>query len=197
MRRMLRNRLGVSAGDGFFRDDVCDDAINNAIATFESEKNWPWQLAQSSITTLDDSGDVPVPDDWRATRSLWCDGDLIEVAPYDLLEKAPSIGTPGAFAMVGNTIKLWPYAPTGTVLKLIYYRQPTLLVQDADEPQMPDLYYPVIIAKAAQLASIREDDRAAAGTHLLEYEQWLARLQIATVQTTRPKGRRIRPGNWT
>ena len=196
MRRMLRNRLAANSSDQFFKDDVLDDAINNAIATFESERNWPWQLQQTNLVTSDASGDVPVPDDWRATRSVWCESDLGEVAPYDLLEKAETIGTPAVFAMVGNTMKVWPYAPAGTTIKLIYSRQPTLLVNDADEPQMPALYYPAIIAKAAQLASVREDDRAAAGTHLLEYQQWLERLLVVTVQSTRPKGRRIRPGNW-
>ena len=196
MRRMLRNRMAASSSDQFFKDDVLDDALNNALATFESERNWPWQLQQSNIVTTDATGDVAVPTDWRATRSVWCQGDLSEVAPYDLLERDATIGTPAVFAMVGTTMKLWPYAPAGTTIKLIYARQPTLLVNDNDSPQMPALYYPALIAKAAQLASVREDDRAAAGTHLLEYQQWLERLNMTTVQSTRPKGRRIRPGSW-
>lgn len=197
LRRMVRNRLGVSPSDTFYRDDQVDDAINNAIATFESERNWPWQLRSVSATTTAADGTVPLPSDWRATRALYRDGyEMVLVPPYELLDYGDDAGDPSVFAHIGNTLEVRPIPAVGTVFKLMYYRAPSLLTTDNSEPDLPRDAYPAIVAKAAQLCSTREDDRPSAAVHQIEYDQWVLRLMNTAESSKRPAGRRIRPGNW-
>lgn len=197
LRRMVRTRLGVTQTDAFFRDDKIDDAINNAIVTFEAERNWPWQLRQVDITLTDATGVVPLPTDWQSTRAVWqSDNELTYVAPYDLQRWGTATGDADAFSLIGRTMELRPRPATGTVITHQYHRTATLMSEDTDEPDMPANSYPAIVAKAAQLCSTREDDRPSAQAHLLEYEQWLQRLVRTTREQTRPVGRRIRRGSW-
>ena len=197
LRRMVRNRIGVSSTDQFFRDDLIDDALNAAIVTFESERNWDWQLRVATITAPDSTGVLPLPTDWKATRDLRSTDELAYVRPYELLDYRDEVGTPQVYSHIGNTLEVRPLAAVGTTFKISYYRNATLLTEDADEPDLPDNGYPAIVAKAAHLCSIREDDRPSAETHLVEYMQWLDRMNKTGNNTTRTVGRRIRPGNWT
>jgi hypothetical protein len=197
MRRMVRNRLGVSSSDAFFRDDMLDDALNNAVVTFESERNWPWQLRFATLTATDDTGIIALPADWRATRDLRHNAsEVLFVPAYELMGYAGGVGSPQVYSQVGNALHVRPRVAAGTVFELCYYRNASLLVEDADEPDLPVNAYPALVAKAAQLCSTREDDRPSAEAHLLEYSQWVQRLTVTGENTTRPVGRRIRAGNW-
>jgi hypothetical protein len=197
LRRMVRNRLGVPSSDSFFRDDVLDDAINSAIATFEAERNWPWQLRSDTVVAQPD-GTVALPSDWRSTRAVYLGRDELGlIAPYDLFGHGDEPGTPSVFSHIGNVIEVRARPSEPTELRLMYYRNAALLANDIDEPDMPANAYPAIVAKAAQLSATREDDRPSATTHLIEYEQWLQRLLNTSESSKRPVGRRIRPGNWT
>ena len=196
LRRMVRNRLGSPPSDSFFSDDKVDDAINNAIATLESERNWPWQERMTTLTTGDDTGSIPLPADWRSTRSVWAERELDFLPTYELERWYTTGGTPTVFSHLNGNLELRPKPATGTTVKLYYDRNPTLLFEDGDTPDLPSTAYPAIVAKAAQLCSTREDDRPSANTHLLEYSQWVDRLYNITVQSKRPAGRRIRPGGW-
>lgn len=198
LRRMVRNRLGVSSNDSFFRDDVLDDAINAAVATLESERNWPWQLRTTTITAGLVRGIIPLPDDWRSTRALYSDtNEAVQVTPYELFGMGDLDGDVTAYAHIGNELHVRAVPSSGTELTLLYYRTPTLLEADSDEPDLPKEAYPAIVAKAAQLSSTREDDRPSAQAHLLEYTQWVERLQNVGESSKRPVGRRIRAGSWT
>lgn len=198
LRRMVRNRLGVGATDSFFRDDQLNDAINNAIATLESERNWPWQLCRTDITIgSTQRWIVPLPGDWRSTRALYVDNrEIAQVPPYELFSYGTDDGEIQVFAHIGNTMEVRDVPAEGTVVNLLYYRIPTLLESDSDEPDCPSEAYPAIVAKAAQLSSTREDDRPSAQAHLVEYTRWVERLQNVGESTKRPVGRRIRPGAW-
>lgn len=199
IRRTVRSRLGVPVTDQFQTDDVIDEHINIAIQTIEQENRWPWQEAIQTVTLADSSGDFTVPVDWRATRAIIADRYEVKItSPIDvLMYPTNASGPPQIAAVIDRTVKLRPAPGVGTVLSHIYYRAPVLLVEDDDEPQMPTEYTPAIVTKAAELLSLREDDRAAAAAHLTEYQQWLQRMRKDTRRTTGPITPRIRPGSWT
>lgn len=198
LRRMVRNRLGVSANDSFFANDKLDDAINSAVATLEAERNWPWQQRYTTLTTTDDTGEITLPTDWRSTRAVWVSEYELDFVPvYDLLPiPTTRTGTPAIYSHNNGKLLVRPVPTVGTGIVLLYDREASLLVDDADVPEIPENAYPAIVAKAAQLCSTREDDRPSAQTHLIEYSQWVERLYQNSVQSRRPVGRRIRPGNW-
>jgi hypothetical protein len=197
LRHTVRSRLGIPVIDQFQSDDIIDEHINIAIQTVEQEARWPWQEAIQTVTTPDGTGDFPVPNDWRATRAIVVGrNEVTVVSPIDVLMLPVATGLPQVCAIIDRTVKLRPAPPAATVLSHIYYRTPVLLVDDDDEPQMPTEFTPAIIAKAAELLALREDDRAAAGAHLTEYQQWLGRMRKDTRRTTGPITPRIRPGAW-
>ena len=199
LRRTVRSRLGIPVVDQFQTDDVIDEHINLAIQTIEQEYRWPWQEAVQTVNTPDDTGVFPVPTNWRATRALVHGRRQVQVvSPIDVaMFPTTGAGDPQIASVVDRTVTLRPAPPEATVLSHIYYRSPVLLVDDDDEPQMPDEYSPAIVAKAAELLALREDDRAAAAAHTAEYQQWLGRMRKDTRRVTGPVTPRIRPGGWT
>jgi hypothetical protein len=198
LRRTVRSRLGVPVTDQFQTDDVIDEHINIAIQTIEQEARWPWQEAIQTVTIDNTDGDFTVPTDWRATRAIVSDRYEVKVvSPIDvLMYPTDAAGPPQICAIVDRTVKMRPAPAAGVTLAHVYYRAPVLLVTDDDEPQMPAEYTPAIVAKAAELLSLREDDRAAAAAHMSEYQQWLGRMKKDTRRTTGPITPRTRPGSW-
>ena len=198
IRRTVRSRLGVPVTDQFQTDEVIDENINIAVQTIEQEFRWPWQETIQTVTINNVSGDFSCPKDWKATRTLVCGQEQVHLAsPIEvLLLPTNVVGLPRVFAIIDRTVKLRPAPPVATVLQHVYYRTPILLINDNDEPQMPTEYTPAIVAKAAELLSLREDDRASAGTHAGEYAQWLGRMRKDTRRTTGPIVPRSRPGSW-
>jgi hypothetical protein len=199
IRRTVRSRLGIPVTDQFQTDDMIDEHINIAIQTIEQEFRWPWQEAIQNITIADTTGDVSVPTAWKATRTVICQLEEVAVVPpvEVLMRPTTDTGIPTIFTVIDRTLKFRPVPPVGTTLQHVYYRTPDLLVDDDDEPQMPTEYTPAIVAKAAELLSLRDGDRAAAGAHLAEYQQWLQRMRKDIRRTTGPITPRIRPGAWT
>lgn len=198
LRRSVRSRLGIPVTDQFQSDDVIDEHINIAIQTIEQEQRWPWQETVQTVTITDSSGDVTVPNDWRATRTIIYDRhEVAIVGPLELfMYPVDETGPAQIAAVVDRVLKFRPAPPVGDTLTHVYYRRAVLLVDDEDQPQMPDEFTPAIIAKAAELLSVREDDRAAAGAHAAEYNEWVQRMRRDLRRTTGPIVPRIRPGSW-
>lgn len=198
LRRSVRSRLGIPITDQFQTDDVIDEHINIAIQTIEQEARWPWQEAVETITIADTTGDWTVPADWRATRTIICNRhEVAIVGPLELfMHPVDGTGPAQIAAVVDRVLKIRPAPAVGDVLTHVYYRRATLLVDDEDEPQMPTEFSPAIIAKAAELLSVREDDRAAAGAHAAEYNDWVGRMRRDLRRTSGPIVPRVRPGSW-
>ena len=198
LRRQVRNRIGVPVTDGFHTDDRIDDAINAAISSVEAEARWPWQETVATPTTVADTETLTMPSDWRVTRSIHIgDDELYQRSPSDLYTwNDNDRGRPQIWTLVGGQVRLRPIPDQAYDIVHIYYKQPTVVVDDNDEPDMPTHFTEAIIAKAAELLAIREDDRAAASAHLAEYMGWVQRMRKATRLTTKPVRIRVREGSW-
>lgn len=198
LRRQVRSRIGVPSSDGFQDGEVLDDSINQAVQTLESEQRWPWHEAVGNPAILAGASSFAVPADWRATRSLFIgDDELFAVAPADLYQRdITQTGQPEVFAVINNSVELRPVATADVTFTHLYYRTTALLVDDDDTLLMPDQFSGAVIAKAAELLSFREDDRAAASAHLAEYLQWVQRIRRDVRRTTGPVRVRVREGSW-
>ena len=197
LRQMVRDRIGVPPHDEFFKDTVLDSNLNLAIAAIESEYRWPWSERMETVTT-DADGEFDAPTNWRATRALVANGcDLLEIPIYDLTVKFKDVAMaqPTHYAVTNGRFRVRPI--TGAMeLDHIYYVSPALLASDSDVPAIPVEHIGTLVAKAAQLCAIREDDRPSADSHLGEYMQGLARMRKDVRGTTRPVRIRVRPGSW-
>lgn len=198
LRRSVRSRLGIPVTDQFQTDDVIDEHINIAIQTIEQEQRWPWQEAVETITITTADGNWTVPTDWRATRTLvYNRHEVAIVGPLEVfMYPVDGTGPAQIAAVVDRVLKIRPAPAVGDVLTHVYYRRASLLTDDEDEPQMPDEFTPAIIAKAAELLSVREDDRAAASAHASEYNEWVQRMRRDLRRTSGPIVPRVRPGSW-
>ena len=199
LRSQVRSRLGVAATDNFVTDDIIDDHVNIAVQTIEAvaANGWPWQEVRGTAI-CDAAGEITLPANWSKTRGVVVFNQTIDyMPPLELEFLRQGTGRPSHYAILNRQMMFGPIPEAGTQVVHYYYKNPTYLSDDADVPEMPERYYPTIVAKAAELMSIREDDRASAQTHLAEYMQGIDRMKSENRTVSRGVGRRIRPGNWT
>ena len=198
LRRDVRNRVGIPIIDSFQGPEVIDSAINAAIRTIDSEHRWPWQERIDTSQTVVDQASVTMPADWRTTRAVYIgDVEVQQRSPGDLyLWSADDRGRPQIWSLIGGNIYLRPIPDQAYTVTHLYYKTPTLLVEDVDVPDVPQHHEDAIVAKAAELLSIREDDRAAAQAHLAEYLTAIARMRKDVRRSTGPIRIRVREGSW-
>ena len=197
LRQMVIDRLGVPAHDEFFTPTILDTNINLALTAIESEHRWPWN-ERAVETTINGTAELAVPDDWRATRAIINKTtEFIEWTYYDLVIRfGTEVALPTHFSLLGRTLYFRPIPPGEIEVVHLYYAEPKLLAADIDEPNLPTQHIGTLVAKAAQLCSVREDDRPSADSHLAEYLQGMDRMRKEVRGTTRPTQIRVRPGSW-
>jgi len=197
LRRLTRHRMGVPISDDFLTDTVVDDHVNLAIAAIEAEYHWPWSDAVQLVTISPEVPDIPQPDGYRATRTIFDDtNELFAVSPGDLLTYLNAHGDPVVWCAIADAIAIRPIVGDTRALIHYWYRRPAWLVNDEDTTPIPDQYSGTIVAKAAQLLSDRESDSTAAGRHGAEYDDSVNRMRRDLRRATTPTRVRVRPGGW-
>jgi hypothetical protein len=198
MRKLVRDRLGVAPGDQFITDDVIDSNLNLAIMSFEAEHRWPWNEAEAEVYYNASENAKSLPSDWRATRAvLYGDREVQPVTRYDMHRLGDEHGEPVNYSVVDQVLYLWPTPMHALTVTVLYYREPKLLAQDADEPRCPPEHLLALVAKACQYCAQREAERFEAQDHAIEYELAVQRARKDVDRhAIRGKGRRIRPGAW-
>lgn len=202
LRRRVRARLGVPLTDQFFTDDVIDDHINLAVDAVESEHNWPWAEHYLLVPIELDGKLTFDPPDRRTMRSVFVNQiELVNIAPSDFLRAYsltdPVMGQPACWSEIGNDIYVRP-GPVDDLQKavVLYYAVAAPLAEDDDTLAMPEQYAGSVIAKAAELLSIREDNPSASERHAAEYAQWINRMRRTLRRSTGPITPRVREGSW-
>jgi hypothetical protein len=197
LRNMVRQRIGIPVHDDYFTDPVLNTNINLAISDIEAINRWPWSYRSEDIE-LDATGIYTLPDNWRTTQALTIDrNEVHEITDYDMhMRTRMESGIPEYFTIVDRELHVSPKPPGPTTAHHYYYVEPQLLSVDEDQPRIPSVHVGVIVAKAAQLCSVREDDRAAADAHMIEYMTGLERMRKSVRPTIRPTALRIRRGSW-
>lgn len=198
LRQMVRDRLGVASHDAFFTDSVLDSNINLALLAIEGEYRWPWNEKITELVLESNDGSIDVAPDWQATRVVRTKfHTLIEMTAYDLFDTFEErTGDPSHFALVNRKLYVRPTPAAGYPLIHHWYAEPVLLAADEDKPTIPLRHIGALVAKTAQLCSVREDDRPSADSHLAEYLQGIDRMRKETRRITRPTKPRVREGSW-
>jgi hypothetical protein len=155
---------------------------------------------ESLATTLTDP-QFDLPDDYSRLIEVidtTDSGDGRHLYPMEIpdFHEAPaSYGPPEFYAVIGNTVYLFPYPADGTEITLNYYRQPVLMTTEGDEPEIPDTYHHLLIRWALYRAFQRENDYEAAGYWRGEFENDLMKMR-GEVQHDTFDGPRQVPGTW-
>lgn len=197
LRTAVRTRLGVPSTDGFYTDAQLTDLVNEALQVISTERDWPWLSTSETITTVSGTATDSPPAGWMKTRSLCIDGyDPMEQRSLLEIRGVPTTdrGMPTIYDISGDVLIFRP-VPDG-VYSIIhdYFKVEPSLTADADTPLMPTQFHYSIVAKASELAHLRQRDNTRAGAQLAEYNAWLGRMLDNRRRTSAPTRIRVRPG---
>nr|UVX62918.1 MAG: Tail tubular protein [Bacteriophage sp.] len=126
---------------------------------------------------------IPPPDNlYRWDRDRMIIGDsLLYPIQFNDLEWFPNMDTPGIVCnlviMPDNSLRMYPYPDIDTNYYLSWYKNPMVLVNDLDEPNIPDKFRKVIEAYALWLYAMYDDSAELAAKSEAEYGKWLLLLE--------------------
>lgn len=123
-------------------------------------------------------------------------GDLLS-APA--LMGAATSGEPRYFAYDGNQIRFFPTPDTAQAFTMVYRATAPRLVNDDDEPAIPEAYHELLVLYAKGRLYQEEDDPAAGAPFMAQFEQELreARGELVAATAFRrqaPRMWNVRPG---
>lgn len=204
LREKVRNRAGIASGDQYLTPQIIDDAINQAICQIDAEYRWPWLEATQTVALVAGQDTYVLPADFRATRTIMLNSVgrasviLFEVSPGSALAQSPANqGPPMGFAVDQNDLIVTPTPDNGVyTLTHLYYRTTAELIADSDEPLIPDMYHPAIVAAAASLIAMREELRGIKESCDKDVADWIRRMRIGLRRSTGPSVPRVRPNGW-
>lgn len=205
MRASVRARLGVPASDNFYADATLTDFVNEALQACDAEESWPWtQVGTTFVTvkttspTLTSDGDYSPPAGWKRTKNLITFGfEPLVLAPQQDIDQIVASGRPMFYCIVNDKIRLRPFPDAVYTFAHEYYTVEPELVNDSDEPLMPNQFRKALVDYACYLAHERaslEPQRVAES--LARFNMWLVRMRQWRRRISAPQKVRVRPGSW-
>jgi hypothetical protein len=181
-RTAVRTRMGNPSTDGFFSDVNLNDLIDEAVLTVGTEADWPWLMSTgSNISAADGTATYAIGDtSYTRTRGLCINGfDPLEERSLVDLRGMPTTteGRPLYYAVVGLTVHLRPVPDASYTLLHDIVTAEVALASDGASPLLPVMYHHAVVAKACELAHLRQSDAQRAALHLSEYAAWIERMR--------------------
>ena len=155
--KSVRFQLGLAAADQVLSDEVVLWALNGALRSIATDKDWPWLLADPQTdTTVADTPTFLLPENHTRTSTLKIDGRVIEPATHiAIASSADDTGHPAFYAIEANAVRLYPTPDGAYAIVHAYYRSEPELVLVTDSPLLPDAYSEALVYEAAVKAAIR------------------------------------------
>lgn len=164
IRDWVRQHTLVEIDD--YADDKIDNVINQGIRDLSTQFSWPYLEATDTITLVSDTASYAVPADFARLQAV-----VSSESPYKLQEVTAQAAwmrwasdadtdRPQHFYMRADNIIFVP-TPSGASLPditVFYYRQPTVLANDTDEPEFASQFHLVLAEFAAAKVWEREED---------------------------------------
>ena len=193
-----------------FRSDLSSEIVTNlqyAQTLLESGPTKPWFLISEDSYTDTESGEsrVPVPTDFlqetdqavlRYVPDDLTDGEVdLKKDDFDVLRKnyldedtgTIAEGAPESYALVGDYFRIFPTPDDAYRLRMIYYKQDTVLSSDVENGWLKWAPF-LLIGKAGGMIASALRDPAAVGT----FQRWEqeGRLLLASQSTDRDMANR-------
>lgn len=158
----LRSRLSSTTDDALLTASSLLEDLNNGIAAFAEERDWPWLEATGTIALVAGTDTYDLPDGLTRIHMMTIDDApvLEEVQYRDLLRwqlQAP--GTPRYYATVAGTVVVAPMPISDSTISIFYQQEDAVLVGDSDSCAVPTRYASVLLTFAAIYAAIRIQDQ--------------------------------------
>ncbi|MGE4425490.1 MAG: hypothetical protein AB7G37_03445 [Solirubrobacteraceae bacterium] len=177
----LRARVDARSGIAVAASEV-DASINEALSVLSLEERWPW-LRASAGATFDVDEPVDLPADLAQLVSVTADGHRYSlVAPADVTVARVYSDRQRLAAVQNGALILWPAPAVGAELVVDYISMEKHLVDDTDEPHLPDAYSQAVIHLAISLVQDRAPEMArSAAAHSSSYDGWVRRMRRGTL----------------
>ena len=182
IRDWVRQHTLVESDD--YADSKVDNVINQAIRDLSTQFNWAFLQTSSTITLVDGTAEYALPSDFShlqvAIRSD-CACPMQQIPPQDAVARWASDAEsdkPDHFYLWGDNMVVTP-TPGGASLPtitLLYYRQPTVLSNDTDEPEFHPQFHLLLAEFAAAKVWEREEDLSRSEYYMERYRRGVERM---------------------
>lgn len=138
------------------------------------------EMETEDYATTPGTSTLTLPDDFARVISLR-DTDFADaLAPIELRDfddAGPASGRPTSYVVTGATVNLYPTPDAAYTLSLRYYKLPATMVDDTDEPELPEHYQHLLVRYALIRCFQRENDYQAASYWREEFNNDLMKLR--------------------
>lgn len=199
LRELVKLKTNTVTNDGTLTPPALDGLVNEANLAVCADRDWPWLRTTATFSTVSGTGDYTPPADWIRTLSVRVvdEQQMVLLTPDDLDGRYPDSatrGTPSAYAVDGSILRLRAI-PNGVFSVLHrYVKVPALLVNDADIPDLPPLFHPILAEYACALAFRRIGDDTRAVMAKAEVDEWRRRMLDDMRRTKQTSSIRVRAG---
>lgn len=162
LKQQTRRSLGLAGDDTAALPDVdVLEAVNSALASITTEREWVWQFdTEVGVLTADDDT-LALPAGYVKSSSftvLFADGERTLISQLDQADIEGDDETPAEplfYSISGGELYLWPTPDDAYGYRHFYYKLETPLVDDADEPLLPDQFTRWAVVEAALRLHLR------------------------------------------
>lgn len=164
IRDWVRQQTLVESDD--MADSKVDAVINQGLRDLSTRTRWPWLVETATIPLVNAQQSYNLP-----TNLLSIDTVLLSNRSEPLQEVSttyafrnwgtlpPTATTPSAFYLWGSTLRVLPVPASPTQsLVMYYYKRPTLLSNDTDQPAFDPQFHLILAYYAAWHLWEREED---------------------------------------
>lgn len=179
LRVKVQQRLGRPTTDAVLTSTILTALVNEALDYLSVEADWEWLEKSETITTVNGTQSYSVAADCRRTVSLLNpEGFPIPRKPiHEVRMMGTASGTPRMFSPYKNALIVRPIPSGAEAFTHLYIGGETDLSADGDTPLLPAVWDPTLIAKACELAAMREGNSTEAAAYKASYDQWIEKMK--------------------
>lgn len=196
---ILRNRIPVASTDTQLTATVLTSLINTALQAVSAERNWPWLLTSTALTTVAGTAGYATPTAWLSTDTIIETTTGLFLANRnrkDVLAVPTSVtGEPVMYSIDGSNIVLRPIPDAVYSFTHYYFKMEPALASGSDTPLVPVGSDEGVIEYATFLALRfrREDQRAIYAKKA--YDDWVERMADNITGSRDTRAPRVRQGS--
>lgn len=182
IRDYVRQQTLVEEDD--WADSKVNAVINQGLYVLSTRFEWPWLAATDTLSVIAGTSSYTMPADLARSRAITRSDKaqrLVEVSPHQILGvyggDLPT-GDPTAYYVHGRTLYLDKIPSTSASYSWLYYKQPSTLDNDVDEPTFAAEFHLVLADYAIAKVWEREEDFTKADDAMKDFDQGVESMAI-------------------
>lgn len=175
--------------------------INEANHQIEAEADFPWLVTTETVATVNGTNLYTPTAGWYRTKALSDPnyGPLKYVSLDDMEQRWPTLtntGIPWWYAEVAGQLDIRPTPNAVLSLRHVYFQTEPELIDDTDEPLLPNQFRGYLVCVATRLAAERLRIWAIAQNQASKEPAWQKRMLDDKRRSIATTSVRVRGGTW-